>query len=409
MKTICLLLLFFGFSSFSFSKNEYGQSDSTLRHLEKETGLSRKLLKKLIQWNAIPDWVQQSAILENNWAETLHRNVTNDSSWPEYLKNLNVKNETCVKGSNYIAKSDSSTIRISNITLVYLRELIEIINYPFVLPNSSDPNAKMLMDTSRIADAVKRLGRFQGMINEVDYFEGPKVLWGAAEIFGSRFMYYHELGHVKQHYETDTLKINILPEEEKLKYEIDADQFALSMLILELRHQDIDMQVEALIGITNAMFLLAASEYAEPYKKSGYKSIKGAMYRISRLFYYSNISVQNGNLKQEAVKASIYYWDLMKLYFEKIDYTPHPVFNLLYQTADRPKEDWVVFRNQVVKWCIFGDRDKAISNLKDVYQAALTQSQTQPRAKKVLKVYEYLFYQTKGLDWKINLKKSITE
>lgn len=409
MKILYLSVLLLLFLACSSPLGMSDKTDSSFLQLRKETGLSPKLIKKLIKWRAIPDWLEQVSETQNDWAESLHHNVVKDSSWPNYMKNLNVKSETVSNGRSYIAKSSASTIRISNITPVYLRELTEILNYPLVPPNSDDPNAKMLFDTTRIENAVRQLERFQGMISETGYFEGTNVLWGAAEIFGSRFIYYHELAHANQYNTSDTLKVHLLSEEEYLKYEIEADQFALSMIALELRHADDDTQVLAFIGIATAMSLIATSEYTEPYVKNGYRSIKGAIYRISRLIYYANIAVKLEYLNQEAINAFNFYLNLMKSLLSRIDHIPNPVFELVYQTADQPKKNWTIFRNQVVKWCIFGDRNMAIRYLKEVYNSALTQSLTEPRAKRALEVYEYLFHQTEGLDWNVNLRKSITE
>ena len=82
-------------------------------------------------------------------------------------------------------------------TPVYLSRLIEIVNYPMVFPRSSDPNARMLWDTRREeVEAVDQLAEMLGMLRETSYLEGPAAVWRQGVIAGTRFIYYHELGHL---------------------------------------------------------------------------------------------------------------------------------------------------------------------------------------------------------------------
>jgi len=81
-------------------------------------------------------------------------------------------------------------------TPIFIRAIVDVMNLAMVPPNSRDPNAKMLLDPKKLDDAGRELARLAGDIADVGYLDSTDAEWGGGVIMATRFMYYHELGHL---------------------------------------------------------------------------------------------------------------------------------------------------------------------------------------------------------------------
>jgi hypothetical protein len=272
---------------------------------------------------------------------------------------------------------------------VELRTLMEIIGMPMVFPDSSDPDAKMLIHNGKIDEAAHELASLIGMLEQTGYTDAPSDYWGGAVTLGTRFLYYHELGHLNHSLFNNFTPDWLLPGEEYLVGELVADQFALTMLTLELRNHP-QLQHVGFAGVSLALSFVALKEYAEVEYDGGKRRIKDATFRMHRLLYWGALSVQLGGMTAEAVEQGKFFWELFASILRKVDSIPFPIFSLFLQTVERPREEWRVASNYILRWCVFGDREKVFSVTQKIRESAVNNAAQQSKAQKVLELVEFL-------------------
>ena len=234
------------------------QTASALPRYMHETfpGRSEELIALLLAWDALPQWYSD----QPDWLREFHGRVL-DEDWPEHLKTAAVALIEGRGSGPAFAVQDDHVIVLFDSTPAYLSQLLEITNHPFSFPDSDDPNALMIINPRRVAEAVDQLAGMLGMLSETSYLEGPEVVWRPATIFGSRFIYYHELGHLVVPDDRELYcAFSVEPVEIPFKEEMCADRFALSMLALETRSSS-EFQVAAAAGVAAAMSLVASQEF----------------------------------------------------------------------------------------------------------------------------------------------------
>lgn len=380
-------------------------ADSLSSYLE-HSEISPKLFWQLKTWEALPIWLLSASELHDNWAETfLKSTVFKDLD--KSLKDIEVQMKRSDMSLARSATGRNLTLTISDRTPVYLQEIQDIITYPLVYPDPPDPKAKMLFDSKRKPEAVRRLASMIGMLQETSYLDGSGTEWNGRVIFGSHFIFYHELAHLILSVPEAWPHIPIRPEEEEFAEEIRADHIAMVLLTLvELRDQPPEVIFSAFMGISIAMSFVAAQEYATPYKE-GFRQIKGAVFRMARLKGMTRFAIDKGHLPSDALTGLQFYWDLFDDLLRGVKVIPSPVFSLLRKTADRPQKDWIKARNEIVKWCAFGHRESVIAAISSVYQDALKQASSEPRARRAISVIDFAVDQTAMLEPELGLHKAI--
>jgi hypothetical protein len=199
----------------------------------------------------------------------------------------------------------------------------------------------------------------------------------------------------------------ILPEERYLAEELVADQFALSMIVLELRHSP-QLRPIGFAGITFAMSLVALQEFSEP-PIDGKRTIKDATLRMSRILYWGRESVRLGAITEADLSIGDFYWNTFRQLLSRVGDVPSPVFSLLNQTASRPEADWAIARNYLVRWCVFGQRKKVVATLKQVINSAKKQAPREPRAQKALQMIDYVLKETGPLEPELGLREGLVQ
>ena len=357
-----------------------------LETLRKELEIPDELLQILGDWDAIPSWATMQSDLRTDWLKALHENATGDD-WPHDLKSavagiISGRAESLA----FSTQGDHRVIGLFDSTPAYLSQLLETINHPFVPPSSSDPNAPMILDPDRRREAAKNLAQLLGMLRETSYLDGPNVVWHPAVILGTRFIYYHELGHLILNRSDDSSwRFPLEPVEEERSEEFYADRIALVLLILETR-SDADIQVSALAGVAFAMALVASQEFVDAKEK---RSIKWAVLRMARLQHWARMAVDSNDLSPEALGLLNYYWNLYKKMLREVETVPSPVFDLLRQTSGRQNSEWTIARNHIAKWCSFGECRKVATTLNDVCESA-KRSPESALAADALRVIKYI-------------------
>jgi len=397
-------------------------ADPLSSYLERSE-ISPKLFWQLKKWEALPAWLLSAEKLHDNWVESFHRNSINET-WPEPLRSAVAR--TISGRVKFLAGSTTGhkpTLMFSNRTPVFLREIQDIVDYPLVCPNAdpmlrdweraasrgcpdSPPDAKLLVHPGMKQEAARRLALMLGMLEETSYLDGSDTEWNGGVRFGSHFIYYHEVGHIAFSVPNAWPPIEIRPEEEEFAEEIRADQIAMAMLATELRNQTPEVIFWGFRGISLAMSFMAAEEFVKPYK-DGLRQIKGPVYRMARLRDWTRLNVEDGKLPPSALTGLQDYWDLFTELLRKVKLVPSPVFSLLRQTADRPQEDWIKARNEIVKWCAFGDRKSVIEAVTNVYRSALEHASSEPGARGVIRVVDFLQKQTASLEPELGLSEAL--
>ena len=367
---------------------------NVLEELRKLDGRSEDLFSVLKDWNSLPNWVIEQPNLRVDWLKTLHENVTRHT-WPDELKNAVAGT---IEGRSqklaFSTRGNDRIIAIFDSTPVYLAQLVEIVNYPLVSPASPDSQAPMMFDSNRATKATHLLTQVLGMLRETSYLDGPEELWRPGVILGTRFFYYHELGHLVLELDSDPVwRFDPYPIEQEYSEELFADRFAFSMLALETRSKP-ELQGVAMVGITFAMALIACQEFVND---ETFGSIKGAVLRMERIRHWARLAIDSEDLSQEALTQSDYYWRLFKEMLRQIDIVPSPVFNLLRQTAEQPERDWEFARNQFVKWCVFGNCPKVADIFNRICKDAKDQL-SNIRARNTLRVVNYILNETRPLE-----------
>jgi hypothetical protein len=369
-----------------------------------------KIYQRLDQWGALPPWAAAAARARSDWLASLHQAVT-AKGWPAELRDATaglVDHSAETEFAFDAVVGRARTVVIPAATPSYLQRLVEILNLALVPPDTADPQAHMLMDTRRLDAASQELARMVGMIGETGYSDGDVATWGGGVIMGTRFVYYHEMGHLSASLRPQSLPGWLLPAERYLADELLADQLAFAMVVLELRHAR-NLQPSGMAGMIFALGLEALREFADDSKGGDKRSTKDATLRVGRLLYWGKIAVAMGNLTQEALDLGTFYWQQLRDLLTRVQRIPSPVFSLLVQTADRPQADWMVARDHIAQWCAFGDRARVLRALRAIRQSAEAQAATEPRARRVLDVLAYVRRETETLEPELGLKAGLEQ
>lgn len=389
----------------SFDNPAY--SDARIPRGLRDSTFSTKLLCQLSVWDALPSWTQELGDARNNWADQLHKNAQSED-WPSDLKSIAVEMaepSNAFLGSN-IRSAEKRKIEISHLAPVYLQELMTILRHPFVMPNSSDPDAKMLIDLGQMPEAGSRLARLVGVLEETSYFEGQDLSWNPLLIFASRFIYYHELAH-SMNFLSNSFTVHFNLEEAELEFaeEMRADYIALLLFLSELRNNP-QLLHAAFSGISLAMSFVGVKEFSRPYTANS-RSIKGAVFRVARLNYWIRQYEDIGDVPQGTAASSLVFWNAFKQMLTYVKEIPSPVYDLLTGSAKKDRSDWDRTRNIIVRWITFGDRESVLAGVKSVYEWASVRSITDRRALGVTEIIEYILAQTKDLEPELGLRDTL--
>jgi hypothetical protein len=365
-----------------------------------------KVYRQLDEWGALPAYAEHAASVRADWLSSLHSTVTS-KDWPREVREAAAG---MVEGPSDLAFSVNTErarlVAMPIATPSFVRAIIDVLNLAMFRPNSRDPNSKMLLDPKKLDEAGRELARLAGDIEEVGYLDSTDAEWGGGVIMATRFMYYHELGHLLRATQPNSqIPKWILPEERYLAEEILADQFAFGMIVLELRHAP-QLKAVGFAGITFAISLVALQEFAEPPVDSK-RRIKDSTFRMSRILYWAQQSVKLNAMSDTDVAVGEFYWKLFRQLLSRIDDIPSPVFSLLNQTAARPEGDWTVARNYIVRWCVFGQREKLFATLRRATNSAKAQGPCEPRASKTLQVMAYVLKETSPLEPELGLQAGL--
>jgi len=405
-----------------------GTSDDPANPLSRylECSESPKLISQLKTWEALPAWLLSADKLHENWVESFHSNSVY-KDWPDRVKDAVARTMSGCKTLAGSSMGQRLAIKFSDRTPVFLREIQEIVTYPLVCPDSPDPmhgdwekmhqaasrgcpdsppHATMLVHPGMKQEAARRLALMLGMLEETSYLDGSDSEWNGGVRFGSHFIYYHEIGHLVLSIPNAWPPIEIRPEEEEFAEEIRADQIGMAMLATELRNQKPEVIFWGFMGISVAMSFIAAQEFVQPYK-DGLRQTKGAVFRMARLKHLTRLSVEKGLLPSDALTGLQFYWDLFTDLLREVKVVPSPVFSLIRETADRPQTDWTKARNEIVKWCAFGNKKSVIAAVADIYRDALGQQSSQPRARRAVNVVDFLLNQTEAFEPDLGLREAI--
>ena len=341
------------------------------------------------------------------WAETLHKNVVG-KDWPPYLQETvaeMVERNEVTLGSALVSRKQRK-IEIPHLAPVYLFELMNILAYPIVKPNSRDPSAKMLIHGGKIPEAAKRLARLVSMLEHTSYIENSAFEWNPLLIFFSRFIYYHELAHTTSLFVgTFAEKFRLDRHEYEFEEEMRADYLALSFLLAELRNNPQLLHI-AFSGISLGMSFLAVHEFSMPYTKD-LRAIKGAHFRMARIKYWVSEFAKHGNVPQKEVAALNLFWRMCSDLLRHVKVIPSPAYSILSDAAKGSEEDWVFARNELVRWITFGNREAVVANLKSVYNWAVGESNTEEGGRKVMDVLHYVLEQTRDIETELGLQAAV--
>ena len=384
--------------------NCFGQTDAIQKAFfdDPSQKISERLFLTLKDWKAVPNWDVEQQKIREDWLESLHKNVVGDD-WPKELRQALAG--TLPGGNEKLGLStpgDHRVIGIYDTTPAYLSRLMEIVNYPMVFPRSSDPNARMLWDRGREVEAVNQLAEMLGMLRETSYLEGPTAVWRQGVIAGTRFIYYHELGHLVLNFDEHPrwkFELHKLEQEfsEGFAEELYADRYAFIMLLQEVRSHP-NLQSTMMTGVALAMALVASQEFFNERNEKPFSPIAGSQMRMRRLLYWAEIARNWGDLEPRAFTTMQNQWDRFKTMLQKvtIDSLPTPVFNLLQQASEGRQHDWESARNQVVKWCSFGECLKVADTLNKVC-GEMRLLNTAP-AKRILQTINYILMEARKLE-----------
>jgi hypothetical protein len=102
-------------------------------------------------------------------------------------------------------------------------------------------------------------------------------------------------------------------------------------------------------------------------------------------------------------------WESFTSLLREVDQISSPIFSLLKQTADRPREDWKTASNHILRWCVFGDRTKVLSTICRIRDSAMEQVSDEPRAQRVLDVISFLLSDTAHLEPTLGLHAALNQ
>ncbi|HEY6235465.1 MAG TPA: hypothetical protein VIW69_10220 [Candidatus Elarobacter sp.] len=306
--------------------------------------------------------------------------------------------------------AQSTSIFMPVSTPVYLRALLDILAYPMV-PPESEPDAQMFIDLRKRKDAVAQLGRLLGMLAETGYLDSKPISLGGAVTLAARFLYYHELGHLMaEHIDGSEHPSWMVPEEDDIIDELVADQYAFSLLMLELRSHP-EMQVLASWAMVLAMALFAALEFAEAEQQFDAehqtitRSVREAVWRKSRLFHWANVAVRQSDMTSEALQNAEFAWGLFDGLLREVDQVPSPVRSLLTEISQREAQQWEIATNYLLTWCTFGARRTVLSAVRTVRDDARNDQSVIADA--VLRLIDFVLDDTRHLEPTLGLRDAL--
>ncbi|HEY0121768.1 MAG TPA: hypothetical protein VGC14_08400, partial [Rhizobium sp.] len=258
-----------------------------------------------------------------------------------------------------------------------------------------------------INEAARKLEFVLGMLEQIGYLHTYSH-WNPQVIFGTRFLYYHELSHLLSASTAAKTPAWLVPGEEEIADELVADQFAMGMLALEVRNHK-ELQHVIFAGMAAALGFIALKEFAEQEYEGGVRRIKWSTYRMNRLLHWGRLVVKDGSIAREAVDFAEFYWSLLTSILRKVEHIESPIFLLLMQTAKRPETDWAVAANHVLCWCTFGDRSKVQTIIRDIRNSARMQAETNPCAKTVLLLIDYILANTRHCEPTLGLLAALKD
>ena len=369
--------------------------------------LPGKLICALEAWGALPPWVLQTT--NSEWLELLHRNVTMEG-WPEDLRAARA--EMVERRGLYLGRSidghDQHLITMSRAIPAHLEELFQIVARPLIEPAAGERDRKMRIDQRRRSEAAADLAELIGMLEHTSYIDSDEAIWRPEVIFAARFIYYHELGHLTSFcLENSCSALDLLAEEEDLSEEMRADLVAFSLLALELRNQDPDLFFVGFSGISLAMCLMGAQEFATPYTVD-LRRTRTAVLRMARLQHWTTVGIEADMLPSESIRGLRFWWDPFNELLREVNLVPSPILRLLAETADGPEEEWLHARNEIVKWVAFGDSERIVAGVSAVYQNAVARSAKEARARRVVALVRYIVAETKFLEPELGLEKVLS-
>jgi hypothetical protein len=325
---------------------------------------------------------------------SLHDNVAG-ANWPEEIREA-VAGVVEGKGGQTYANSATGEelgIGVMDFTPAYVWQVVQIVNYPYVFPDSDDPGAHMLFDPELQVVAARELSEVAGLLYETGYLSG-KAAWSGGVVAAARFLYYHELGHLVRSTGAWTAEIKFYPEEFPYAEEIYADQFACIMLALELRGEPSDVQVVGTSGIAFAVSLLALSEFASGEAPSGTRSTRVATYRMGRIRHYLGLlSDSEGANSRQSLVVMEEYWKRFTDLLRIVSAVPSPMELLMRETSHQPTEEWGVARDTVLAWCAWGNCDRVRSSFSAIYGKACEEASTAGNSR-MLDVMDFVLEQT---------------
>jgi hypothetical protein len=383
--------------------------DSTAQQLLTECQLSQRLhpalLTELTKRNFIPSWTDRFDEEREDWLRELHHSVTQEG-WNV----LDTVSAGLVSKGQFLGMAAAAkAIAIPISSPGYLHTLLDLLAKPMVHPDSTNPQEKMLWDPSLAHQAGEEFRLMLGMLKETNYFDVPQMAsaWSPAVTAGVRFIYYHELGHIVH----AQVQANKLPswlspaeaQDEILSAEMVADQFGLSMLLLELRNHQ-DLLIPGMVGIVLALGLTTMKAFAGSEGAARMHGVK----RMNRLFDWAQKAKMLGSCTDEALLVSTHLWKSLFYYFQQMGEVrlPSPIYSLLRQTSQRPTSDWSTASGYVLQWCAFGDRRRVLNTLRMIWDEARSLPNDE-RARGVLEVINFLIDDLHTVDRVLGLREAL--
>jgi len=380
-------------------------AEELLRECRMSQDVHPKLLAEVERRNVTPSWAKRFDEQREDWLKELHHAVTREG-WDV----LDAATAGVVERGQFLGMAAAAkAIVIPISTPGYLHALLDLLAKPMVHPDSVDPEAKMLWDPLRAQQALGEFRLMLGMLRETNYLEAPHMndAWKRPVIAATRFIYYHELGHVAHAQAQD----HRLPcwlttselEDPVLPYEMVADQLALSMLLLEFRNHK-DLLIPGMAGVVLALGLITMKAYVEPDGPEMMYAVK----RMNRLFDWAEKAKLLGDCTDEAITMAKHFWNSLFSYFGKLEGNPlpSPIYSLLRQTSEQPKSVWPAASGHVLKWCAYGNRAQVLTTLRSIRDQAVAQAGDE-KAKGVLEVIGFLVDDLRDVDPILGLRESL--
>ena len=382
----------------------FGQNDPFQRAIFelRSQKIPEQLMTLLENWNAVPEWAVGQHNIREDWLESLHSNSLGDD-WPPELHDVLVRT---LRGQDkmlgFSTPGDHRVVGIFDATPVYLARLQEIVHYPLVRPQSTDPNATMLWHKGREAEAVNQLAEMLGMLRETRYLDGPVDFWYQSVVAGTRFIYYHELGHLVLGFDKDSRwRYKVLPFEKDFSKtfseELYADSFSFASMVLEVRSYP-HLHATMMQGVALAMALVASQEFVYKRYERPLSPIAAAEMRMTRLLQAAEFSKDLGRLDSQAAETLKNHWERFRRMLQKVkrNALPSPTSALIQKASIGGQSEWETARNQIVKWCGFGNCLSVATKINEICNG-ISVLQTSS-AKRGLQLINYVLKEARQLE-----------